>query len=386
MLIQKTIKAKIQSLTKIKAERISQEYQNFQLALRGEKVNLYSATKQQAERYARKIKRNGGKQIAQNHPLVIRRDLVKIEKQGTRISKFWARVPVFGGSIWVPIQFPLNQEELLAQDIREAKLAKRKNKWFLHLTVQKEVSNEIPTNPNRIAVIGIDLGEANPAISVVLLGGKPTFPRFHAREVRAVRAHYSNLRKQIGKKKLKHALRVIKRIGSREQRVVEHHLYVASKRIVEQAKQLRKQGFEPVIVVGDLKRVRKQRVKGKARYRKNLRKIHSMPSYKLKKFIWYKALWEEIPVVFQNEAYTTQTCHRCGSKNTVVCKRYFKCLDCGLEYNRDLNPAINIGNRFLDQWFKNRAVLAKPLTPTLCNAPKGDKFGKAMFDGRIPLL
>jgi hypothetical protein len=57
-----------------------------------------------------------------------------------------------------------------------------------------------------------------------------------------------------------------------------------------------------------------------------------------------------------------------------------------LEYNRDLNPAINIGNRFLDQWFRNRAVLAKPLTPTLYNALKGEEFGKAMFDGRIPLL
>jgi IS605 OrfB family transposase len=189
-----------------------------------------------------------------------------------------------------PIQLPINQEELLNEDIREAKLAKRKNKWFLHLTVQKEVSVEIPTNPNRIAVISIDLGEANPATSVVLVGGKPTSPGFHAREVRAVRAHYNNLRKQIGKKKLKHALRVIKRIGSKEQRVVE------------QAKQLRKQGFKPVIVVGDLKRVRKQRVKWKTRCRKNLRKIHSMPSYKLKKFIQYKALWEEIPVVFQNEA------------------------------------------------------------------------------------
>jgi transposase len=296
MLVQKTIKAKIQSLTKIKAERISQEYQSFQLALKGEKVELYSATSQQAERYARKIKRNGGKQITQNHPLVIRRDLVKIEKQDTRISKFWARVPIFGGSIWVPIQFPNNQEELLAQDIREAKLAKRKNKWFLHLTVQKEVSNKIPTDPNKIAVIGIDLGEANPATSVRLIGGKPTSPGFHAKDVRAVRAHYNRLRKQIGKKKLKHALRVIKRIGSKERRIVEHHLHVASKRIVEQAKELRKQGFEPVIVIGDLKKVRKPRMKGKTRCRKNNRMVHSMPSYKLKtfsikpygkKYLWY---------------------------------------------------------------------------------------------------
>jgi transposase len=226
--------------------------------LRGEQVELYSATRQQAERVRRKIKRNGGKQIPSDHPLVIRRDLVRIEKGDTKISKFWARIPVFGGSIWVPIQLPFNQEELLAQDIREAKLAKRKNKWFLHLTAQKEVSNEVPTNPDKKAVIGIDLGEANPATSVVLVGGKPTFPGFHAREVRAVRAHYSNLRKQVGKKKVKHALRVIKRIGSKERRIVEHYLHVASKRIVEQAKKLREQGFEPVIVVGDLKRVRKQ--------------------------------------------------------------------------------------------------------------------------------
>jgi hypothetical protein len=80
MLIQKTIKAKIHSLTKIKAERISQEYQNFQLALKGDRVELYSATSQQAERYARKIKRNGRKQIWPDHPLVIKRDLIRIEK------------------------------------------------------------------------------------------------------------------------------------------------------------------------------------------------------------------------------------------------------------------------------------------------------------------
>jgi hypothetical protein len=55
---------------------------------KGERGNLYSATQQQAERYVKKIKRNGGKQIARNHPLVIRRDLVKVEKQDTKISKF----------------------------------------------------------------------------------------------------------------------------------------------------------------------------------------------------------------------------------------------------------------------------------------------------------
>ncbi|MCS4541662.1 MAG: transposase, partial [Euryarchaeota archaeon] len=48
------------------------------------------------------------------------------------------------------------------------------------------------------------------------------------------------------------------------------------------------------------------------------------------------------------------TCHKCGAKGVRI-KRLFKC-SCGLEYNADLNGAINIANRFLDYMFGNRAV------------------------------
>jgi putative transposase len=386
MLVQKTIRAKIFGLTNIKEEKLSREYLNFQKALKGEDTDLYSATKQQAERARRKILKNGGKQIHENHPVVIRRDCFRVEKQDTKLSKFWAKVPVHGGSIWVPIQLPYNQEHLLNEDIRETKLVRRRKGWFLHITVQKEVWVEIPTNPEKIAVIGVDLGEANPATSVVIAGGRITKPRFHATEVRAVRAHYNNLRKQIGRKKVKHGAKVIERIGSREQRTVNYHLHVASREIIEQAILLREEGFQPVIVVGDLKHVRKPRVKGKTRCRKNNRKIHSMPSYKTKSFIQYKALWEEIPVVLWNESYTSITCHRCGSIGTMK-KRLFVCPNCG-EYNRDLNAGINIANRFLDYMFKNRAELAQPLTPTLNNVA-GRSSGlleATASDGRISRL
>ncbi|MFQ6136899.1 MAG: zinc ribbon domain-containing protein [Candidatus Hydrothermarchaeales archaeon] len=30
-----------------------------------------------------------------------------------------------------------------------------------------------------------------------------------------------------------------------------------------------------------------------------------------------------------NEAYTTRACHACGSTNTVIKKRSFRCKDCG---------------------------------------------------------
>ena len=64
MIIKKTIKAKIIGLTKTKEDLINQEYQNFQLTLKGKNVPLYSATKQQALKYRKKFKKN---RISFNH-------------------------------------------------------------------------------------------------------------------------------------------------------------------------------------------------------------------------------------------------------------------------------------------------------------------------------
>jgi len=79
-----------------------------------------------------------------------------------------------------------------------------------------------------------------------------------------------------------------------------------------------------------------------------------MPSFKIKHMLLYKALWSEIPVVIVNESWTSKQCWRYHSTNTVVRKRMFKCRDCGLEYNRDLNGSVNIGNRFLGYMLMSR--------------------------------
>jgi len=78
------------------------------------------------------------------YPVILRRDCFRVEKQDTKLSKFWAKVPVHGGSIWVPIQLPNNQEDLLNCNIRETKLVKSRKGWFLHITVQKEVQLAMP--------------------------------------------------------------------------------------------------------------------------------------------------------------------------------------------------------------------------------------------------
>jgi hypothetical protein len=100
--LRKTVRAKIVNPTKSKAEKLAKEFEEFQKALQGKPAKLYSATKQQAERTRNKIIRNGGR-IKDKHPLIIRTDLVRIERSRKTKTRWWARVPCHGGSIWVPV-------------------------------------------------------------------------------------------------------------------------------------------------------------------------------------------------------------------------------------------------------------------------------------------
>src|SRR4030067_878735 len=84
----------------------------------GEEVARCPAKKQQA-------KRKKAWKGECEYPLVIRRDVFKVKELGLKVAKWWARVPVFGGGIWCPIQLPFMQEQLLKEDIRETQLRKR---------------------------------------------------------------------------------------------------------------------------------------------------------------------------------------------------------------------------------------------------------------------
>ena len=187
----------------------------------------------------------------------------------------------------------------------------------------------------------------------------------------------------IGRKKVKHGAKILDRID-RESRKVNDALHKASRRIVDRAKELMEEGLKPIIVYGDLKNVRKPRVKWKKRCRKNNRKLHTMPSHKIKHMLTYKALWEGIPIIRINESYTSQLCWRCGSINTEIRKRLFRCKDCGLEYNRDLNGAVNIGNRLLGYMLNSRGSCEPPLTSPAYNAPRGDLLAISVCEGGSP--
>jgi len=289
MMLQKTVKAKLFALTRVKERKISQEYWNFQKTLKGEDAPLYSATKQQAQRNRKRWSGIG------EFPLIIRRDCFKVKEVGLKLSKWWAKIPVFGGSIWCPIRFAYVQEPLLKEDVRETKLVRRKHEWFLHITVQQVTELNVPS----ASVIAVDFGERHIATSVEYTDGKMHNPRFYGTEVRGIRRHYAWLRKRLGNKK---ALKTIKKVGRKEHRKVNAILHNISRAIVNRAKEL-----NAVILLGSPNgKTMRRNVKGK-RFR---RIVYSMPYHRLTRFIEYKALQEGITVVQANEEYTSKTCSK----------------------------------------------------------------------------
>jgi len=339
MIVQKTIQAKIIALTKSKAEKIEREYRNFQLALKGVDTPLYSATKQQAQRLLKRIK---GK--IDEQPLVIRRDIFRIQKQDTKIVKWWARIPIYGKSIWVPVQLPREQEHLLKLSARETRLVKKSNGWSLRITVQNEVQMRSLKN-----VLVVDLGEKHIATTVLMVDGVLMNPKFYGGEVRGIRRHYAWLRRRLGEKK---ALGTVRKIKDTERRKVNDILHKISRKIVNEAV-----AQNACIVFGDLKGIRNH-----SRGRRMNRIVANMPFHKLTQYINYKASWEGVPAYRVREAWTSKTCHRCGQVGKRPYQGLFMCPSCNLVYNADLNGAINIAKRFSSYTQGNGASLAMPRT------------------------
>lgn len=341
MVTKKTIKTKLSYLTRIKESLIQKEFDNFQLALHGQVHELYSATSQQADRLLRKLK---GKVKDKYYPMILRLDTVKVEKRDTKISKYWLKIPIakVRGGIWCALDIP-KYEDITQYEIRECKVLKKNGDWFVYITVQKEIQGDKPSNP---VILGCDIGEKVMLTSVMFDNGFVSSPKFYGREIRKYRRHYAWLRKRLGNKKL---VRMIKKIGSHEKRIVRDICHKISRSVVNQAKEIRESGRDVLIVVGDIKNHRKG---NKGRRFNRIRS--AMPSFQMKSFLKYKALWEGIPILFVNEAYTSKTCSRCNEIGTRKTQGLFVCQHCGFSWNADLNGSCNISFRgFLGYVFGN---------------------------------
>jgi putative transposase len=336
----KTIRCKILELRKEKQALIEQEYENYQKYLHGDKsVLLYSATKQQADRFLKRLRKqnNGILQDHKDYPLILRND---VYKANTRLTPYWFRIPVAGvrGKINVPIGIAPELPE--GAKMKEAKLLKEDNDFYIYITIEEEIRERM-----RTSVLGVDVGIHNIATTVNSIERKP---RFYGRELRRLRSHFYQLRKNL---QINGAYEAVKKIGDKESRLTHDILHKVSREIVDEAGR-----NNSAIVLGDLKGIRLQR-----RYSRGfMRKLNSFPFYKLFQFIKYKAQWLDIKVVEVSEAYTSRICHNCHSEGLRVGGK-FKCSVCRHEYNSDYNGAFNIMNRGIGQALSQGLILAQPM-------------------------
>ena len=203
-------------------------------------------------------------------------------------------------------------------------------------------------------ILAIDLGER----VIAAVRGSNGHKGLYGKNLRKIRAHYTWLRRQLGKKKL---LKKIKMIGAKEKNKINNELHHISNQIIKLAKETKS-----LIVIGNLKGL-KDINKG----RRLNRIINCMPHYKLTQMLQYKALQQGLQLLQISERYTSQQCHKCGhtSKKNRKTQGLFECEKCGLQYNADLNAATNILNRAKEQRFLARATAyaQKPILTELVN-------------------
>jgi len=261
------------------------------------------------------------------------------------LTPYWLTLSLDGRQrISLPIIFGEYQKERIEKafsqewQFKTVDMIKKNGIWYAHFVLSKTICFSEPET-----VIGIDRGEVNFAVAVAISKSNPEKPLkgqfWRGSKVKQIRGLYSHIRRKLQEKKL---LKKVKEIGAKERRKVNQQLHIIANQIIEYAKQFPK----PVIVMENLNGIRRNFKKSK----KLNRRFHSLPFRKLQTIVEYKANLEGIEVKYltkKQTRHTTKQCHRCGYVAPKVNGRIYKCPECGMEYDRDLNACINIAHRVM---------------------------------------
>lgn len=190
------------------------------------------------------------------------------------------------------------------------------------------------------AVAGIDLGIINIAAlafqdgTSILYSGKAILSSDQWYQKRAAKCKPVNWHKGKAESKQSERNRSYRRKAGNIRNLAIHNV---SRSIVDECA-CRSVG---VIVIGDLRHIRDGKDFGK----KTNQKLHAWPFAELLRQITYKAEEVGIEVVKVSEAYTSKTCHICGTIGNRQERGLFICSGCGVAINADVNGAFNILNK-----------------------------------------
>lgn len=213
-----------------------------------------------------------------------------------------------------------------------ADLVRTKHAWFLHVVVEKEVKDAVPTGK----IIGVDRGVNKPAVTSEgkFLG---------SRRWRDIEHKYLSLRRRLQAKGTRSAKRHLRRLGVRLGRFRNDCDHVLSKRMVESAKPGDRLVFENLTHI---------RNRIKARGRAHRRRLHAWSFHRLGKLVEYKARLKGVLVDYVDPRDTSRRCPECNwiDKKNRQDQSHFRCVKCKYSRNADLIAAWNIRDRYRGLW------------------------------------
>lgn len=122
----------------------------------------------------------------------------------------------------------------------------------------------------------------------------------------------------------------------------KQYIHKISKQIVDKAV-----NEKTMIILEDLKGIRKLYRKGNGQGNKYRRKLNGWQFYELQRQIEYKAKWQGLPVNFVDPKRTSKMCPICGERiqEDYSNKRKLLCINCGKSMDRDVVASMNIAHK-----------------------------------------
>ncbi|WP_338598350.1 RNA-guided endonuclease TnpB family protein [Sulfolobus tengchongensis] len=231
------------------------------------------------------------------------------------------------------IGYPHNLTQYKDFKVKEARLVKRGDYWYLNVTMKKKVQVEKQVKGLMAVDINMDfitLGNDKQVIEI------PTrlHNAFHFRKLA------ENLQKKY-QRRWRENKRILNRIRSfhiKAKNIVQDFARKVGKWVVEEAKRL----GANYIVLEDLNKMISH-VKGlKKDYRDRL---YLMQYRRVQHWIEWEAKKHGLNVIYVKPAYSSTTCPRCGYKLKGNGYRMLKCEKCGFEDHRDYIAVCNLYGR-----------------------------------------
>jgi putative transposase len=221
-------------------------------------------------------------------------------------------------------------------EIKSFQLVKRGKKFYAYVKVEYEVHDQ----PVR-AVRGVDLGVKRSAATVSLHPGK-LLCRGDFSVIRdGEKTHRLNeLNRRVARLQQLRKYEALKRMRNKRRHVAEYYDRLTAKRIAEISGGC-------VVAVGYPKEIKYDNYSGNGN--RKLRRLLARWAYgRIIHYTIEECAEHGIKAVAPDERWSSRTCHRCGSRNTVrPTQSIIYCYECGLTYNADFNGAINIGSSIL---------------------------------------